>query len=79
MPTVRNLLCLSCVWKMFVREVTRICPSSFIISFVIPCIPWALCFSFCMVLSTSYSAISEISSVSGLDFIVLSVVGTLWV
>ena len=46
------------------------------ISLVIPSTPWALClFILFMALSTSSSVNSGISSVSGLDFIVLSGVG----
>ena len=52
-------------------------PPSFIISLVIPSIPWALClFILFMALSTSSSVNSGTSAVSGLDFIVLSGVGT---
>ena len=53
---------------------------SFIMSLVIPSTPWALClFILFMALSTSSSSVnSGISSVSGLDFIVLSGVGTVW-
>ena len=55
-------------------------PPSFIISLVIPSTTWALClFIHFMALSTSSSVNSGISSVSGLDFIVLSGVGTVWV
>ena len=77
MPTVRNLLCLSMFFKMFVRWVRTICPPSFIISLVIPPIAWDLClFILFIALSTSSSVKSDISSVSGLDFIVLSCMGT---
>ena len=49
------------------------------ISLVIPSVPWALClFVLFMALSTS-SVNSGISSVPGIDFIVLSGVGTVWV
>ena len=54
-------------------------PPNFITSLVIPSTPWALClFILFMALSTSSSVNSGISSVSGLDFIVLSGVGTVW-
>ena len=65
---------------MFVRKVRRIGPPSFIISLVILSIPWALCLLILFTaLSTSSSVNSGISSVSGLDLIVLSGVGTVWV
>ena len=56
-----------------------ICPHSFIL-LVIPSIPWVLClFILLMALSVSSSVNLDISSVSRLDFIVLSSVGTVWV
>ena len=63
--------------KMFVGKVRAIGPPSLItISLVIPSIPWPLCFFILfMALSTSSSVNLGISSVSGLDFIVLSGVG----
>ena len=66
--------------KIFVREVRTLCPPSLIITLAVPSIPLALClFILFVVLSTSSSVNSGITSVSGLDFIVLYAVGTVWV
>ena len=78
MPTVRNLL-------RFQYVIEDVCWSReddlsplFIMSLVIPSIPWAVCLVILlMTLSTSVN--SGISSVSGLDLIVFAGMGTVWV